>query len=236
MKINFDMKYNLLALFFSLNILSGYAQVTITITPQVQTVGVNPDSTEIRAKATFKNTSTVTKKFTWSRNVMNITTGWITQVCDSKGCWIPSVGTAPEQIELAPNATSNLDVYIRPEKKQGAATIEVKVFEVGNETNTVTGRYLFSTTTRAKETNVSNANIRIYPNPTIDYFQITEDDGIDKVVIYNIIGRQMRTYKVTDNGKYNVNDLPEGLYIIRLLASNGSTVKTIRLSRTRLKA
>jgi Secretion system C-terminal sorting domain len=100
----------------------------------------------------------------------------------------------------------------------------------------VTGRYLFSTTTRAKETNVSNANIRIYPNPTIDYFQITEDDGIDKVVIYNIIGRQMRTYKVTDNGKYNVNDLPEGLYIIRLLAANGATVKTIRLSRTRLKA
>jgi Secretion system C-terminal sorting domain len=236
MKINFDMKHTLLALFFSLNILNSYTQVTITITPQVQTVGVNPDSMEIRAKATFKNTSTVTKKFTWTRNVMNISTGWTTQVCDSKGCWIPSVGTAPEQIELAPNATSNLDVYIRPEKKQGAATIEVKVFEVGNETNTVTGRYLFSTTTRAKETNINNANIRIYPNPTIDYFQLTEDDGIDKVVIYNIIGRQMRTYKVTDNGKYNVNDLPEGLYIIRLLAANGATVKTIRLSRSRLKA
>jgi hypothetical protein len=230
------MKYNLLALLFCLQILNGYTQVTITITPQVQNVSVNSDSIEIRAKATFKNTSTTTKKFTWKRSVLSLTAGWTTNVCDSKGCWVSSVDNAPEQIELAPNATSNLDVYIHPEKKQGAATVEVKVFEVGNETNTVTGRWLFSTTTRAKETNANTPTIRIYPNPTTDYFQITDDEGIDKVVIYNIIGRQMRTYKVTDNGKYNVNDLPEGLYIIRLLASNGSTIKTIRLSRTRLKA
>jgi Secretion system C-terminal sorting domain len=234
------MRYTLLFLLFCLEILSlplgGHAQSTITITPQVQNVNVISDSVEIRAKATIKNTSTTTKKFTWKRSVLSLTSGWTSNVCDSKGCWTSSVDIAPEIIELAPNATSNLDVYIHPEKKQGAATIEVKVFEVGNETNTVTGRWLFSTTTRAKEINTNNPNIRIYPNPTIDYFQITEDDGIDKVVIYNIIGRQMRTYKVTDNGKYNVNDLPEGLYIIRLLSANGATVKTIRLSRSRLKA
>jgi Secretion system C-terminal sorting domain len=230
------MRYTLLLLLFCLEILRGHAQSTITITPQVQNVNVNSDSIEIRAKATIKNTSTTTKKFTWKRSILSLTSGWATNVCDSKGCWVPSVDVAPEVIELAPNATSNMDVYIRPEKKAGAATVEVKVFEVGNETNTVTGRWLFSTTTKTREANANNTNIRIYPNPTIDYFQITEDDGIDKVVIYNIIGRQMRTYKVTDNGKYNVNDLPEGLYIIRLLAANGATVKTIRLSRTRLKA
>ena len=231
------MRYTLLVILFCFQILRGYAQSTITITPQVQpTASVVPDSFETKAKAIIKNTSNVTKKFTWTRNVLNISAGWVTVVCDNKSCWTPEIGAAPEQIELAPNGTSNMDVYVRPNKKSGAATIEIKVFEVGNETNTVTGRYLFSTTTRAKETNASNPNIRIYPNPTIDYFQITEDEGIDKVVIYNIIGRQMRTYKVTENGKYNVNDLPEGLYIIRLLAANGSTVKTIRLSRSRLKA
>jgi Secretion system C-terminal sorting domain len=234
------MRYTLLVILFCFQILSlplvGYAQVTISITPQVQTATVIPDSFEIKAKATIKNTSSVTKKFSWTRNVLSISPGWVTVVCDNKSCWTPGVNTSPEQIELAPNGTSNLDVYIRPDKKTGAATIEVKVVEVGNETNTVTGRYLFSTTTKAKETNSNSTNIKIYPNPTTDYFQLTDDDLIDKVVIYNIIGRQMRTYKVTENGKYNVNDLPEGLYIIRLLAANGSTIKTIRLSRSRLKA
>jgi hypothetical protein len=233
------MRYTLLAILFCLQILNlplGYAQATITITPQVQTASVAPDSFEIKAKATIKNTSGVTKKFTWTRNVLNISAGWTTVVCDNQSCWTPAVNTSPEQIELAPNGTSNLDVYIRPDKKQGAATIEVKVVEVGNDANTVTGRYLFSSTTRTRETNNNATNIRVYPNPTTEYFQLSDDDMIDKVVIYNIIGRQMRTYKVTDNGKYYVTDLPEGLYIIRLLASNGSTVKTIRLSKSRLKA
>jgi Secretion system C-terminal sorting domain len=230
------MRYTLLAILFCFQILRGYAQATITITPQVQTASVIPDSFEIKAKATIKNTSSVTKKFTWTRNVLNISAGWTTVVCDNKSCWTPAVNAAPEQIELAPNGTSNLDVYIRPDKKQGAATIEVKVVEVGNDANTVTGRYLFSSTTRTRETNNNATNIRVYPNPTTEYFQLSDDDMIDKVVIYNIIGRQMRTYKVTDNGKYYVTDLPEGLYIIRLLASNGSTVKTIRLSKSRLKA
>jgi Secretion system C-terminal sorting domain len=234
------MKYTLLVVLFCFQILSlplgGYAQTTITITPQVQTASVLTDSFETKAKATIKNTSNVTKKFTWTRNVLSISAGWTTVVCDNKSCWTAGVNTSPEQIELAPNGTSNLDVYIRPDKKTGAATIEVKVVEVGNETNTVTGRYLFSTTTKSRETNTNSTNIKIYPNPTTDYFQLSDDDLVDKVVIYNIIGRQMRTYKVTENGKYNVNDLPEGLYIIRLLASNGATVKTIRLSKSRLKA
>jgi Secretion system C-terminal sorting domain len=230
------MRYTLLAILFCFQILRGYAQSTITITPQVQTASVISDSFETKAKATIKNTSNLTKKFTWTRNVLNISAGWVTVVCDNKSCWTPAVNTSPEQIELAPNGTSNLDVYIRPDKKMGAATIEVKVVEVGNETNTVTGRYLFSTTTKTRETNINSTNIKVYPNPTTDYFQLSDDDLIDKVVIYNIIGRQMRTYKVTENGRYNVNDLPEGLYIIRLLASNGATIKTIRLSKSRLKA
>lgn len=230
------MKYILLVTLFSLQILRGYAQSTITITPQVQNVNVNVDSPEIRAKTIIRNTSNVTKKFTWTRSILSLTTGWATNVCDNQGCWIASVSTAPEQIELAPNGTSNMDVYINPNKKMGAATIEIKVVEIGNEANTVTGRYLFSTTTRTREATAGVSNVRIYPNPTTEYFQISEDEGIDKVVIYNIIGRQMRTYKASENTKYYVNDLPEGLYIIRLLSSNGSTVKTIRLSRSRLKA
>jgi hypothetical protein len=232
------MKYTLLALLFCLQILRGDAQVTITINPQTQpTVLVNPDSALVIAKATIKNTATTAKKFKWKRNVLNIASGWKSQICDNRACWSATLDTSIETIDLVPNGTSNLDVYITPNGKSGAATIEVKVTEVGNETNTVTGRYLFSSSaTKSKDINKNVSNLRIYPNPTTEYFQLSDDDIIDKVVIYNIIGRQMRAYKVSDNAKYYVNDLPDGLYIIRLQAANGSTVKTIRLSKSRLKA
>jgi Secretion system C-terminal sorting domain len=230
------MKYFLLFTLFFAALLRGGTQVTLTLSPDIVNAPVHPDTFEIRAKATLKNTSTVTKKFSWTRTIKNMTTGWACLVCDKNTCWASTVNTPLDQIELAAGATSNIDVYIRPDKKVGAAAVEVKIFEVGNEANTLTGKYNFSTTTRTKDLKDNANTLRIYPNPTIDYFQLTDNDAVEKVVIYNIIGRQMRSYKAVEGLKYSVNDLPDGLYIIRLLNSYGGTVKTVRLSKSRPKA
>ena len=132
-------------------LLRGSSQVTISITPQVLSSSVNPDSFEIRAKATIKNLSNVTKKFSWRRNIMSLTNGWLSLVCDKNQCWAAATNDPTDQIELTAGATSNLDVYIRPDRKMGSATIEIKVFEVGNEANnSVTGRLRFSTLSPVK--------------------------------------------------------------------------------------
>lgn len=230
------MKYTLLIVLFFTVILRGGTQVTITLTPDVVNATVLIDSFETRAKATLKNTSSTTKKFTWTRTIKSMTNEWACLVCDKNLCWASTINTPTDQIELAAGATSNLDVYIRPNKKAGSAAVEVKIIEVGNETNTLTGKYNFSTTTRTKDLRENGNTIRIYPNPTVEFFQITDNDTIEKVVIYNIIGRQMRTYKASEGMKYTVSDLPDGLYIIRLLNTNGATVKTVRLSKSRPKA
>ena len=65
---------------------------------------------------------------------------------------------------------------------------------------------------------------------------LDDSDVVEKVVIYNIIGRQVKSYKAMENLKYSVNDLPEGIYIIRLQNANGNTLKTIRLNKSRVKA
>lgn len=225
---------------FLTQILRGLSQnITITLTPQIVNANVSLDSFEVKAKAVFKNTSTSTKKFVWKRTIIAMTSGWQSLVCDSKACWAAAVNDAPEQIELAPNATSILDVYIRPNRIFGAATIEVKVYEVGNEANAVTGRYLFTTTTATKDVGKNNTGVKVYPNPATDYFSIQDEyDVVERVVVYNMIGRVMKNYMTTNNtsNRYTLNDLPEGLYIIRLLNSRGGTVKTIRLNKAKAKA
>lgn len=234
-------KIVLCCLLFSALILRGVSQnITVTLTPQIVNAGVPLDSFEVRAKATMKNTSTTTKKFVWRRTIIAMTSGWQSLVCDSQGCWASGVNDAPEQITLAAGATSNMDVYIRPNRIAGSATIEVKVFEFGNEANAVTGRYLFSSTTSTKDAAKSNASVKIYPNPATDYFSIQDDyDVVDKVIVYNMIGRVVKNYTVSNNNngaKYTLNDLPEGLYIIRLLNNKGATVKTLRLNKAKAKA
>ena len=233
-------KYVLCFLLFSVVILRGLSQnITITLTPQIVNAGVSLDSFEVKAKATMKNTSTTSKKFVWRRTIIAMTNGWQSLVCDAQACWASTVNDAPEQLILAAGATSNMDVYIRPNRIAGSATIEIKVFEFGNEANAVTGRYLFSSTTSTKDVAKNNASIKIYPNPATDYFSIQDDyEAVDRVIVYNMIGRAVKNYTVNNNNgnKYTLNDLPEGLYIIRLLNSRGATVKTIRLNKGRAKA
>jgi Secretion system C-terminal sorting domain len=219
-------------------ILRGYAQqVTLTLTPGIVSSSVNPDSFEVKGKSVLKNTASQTKRFVWQRNIINMTNGWQSLVCDVNQCWTSSVSVSPDTLILAPNGTSNLDVYIRPNHISGAATIELKVTEVGNSANTLTGRYLFSPTTSVRDYSKTSMGIRVFPNPTTDYFMVSDNsDIVEKVVIYNIIGRQMKSYKALDNFKYTVQDLPEGIYIIRLLNGSGNTIKTIRLNKSKSKA
>ena len=228
----------LVLLLISAQILRGLSQnVTITLTPQIVNAGVSIDSFEVRAKALFKNTSTTTKKFVWKRTIVAMTSGWQSLVCDAQGCWNSNVNDAPEQITVAPNSTSNIDAYIRPNRIAGSATIEIKVFEFGNEANAITGRYLFSTATSTKD-GKNSTGVKIYPNPATDYFSIQDDyDIVDRVVVYNMIGRAVKNYTTANsNNKFTLNDLPEGLYIIRLLNARGATVKTIRLNKAKAKA
>ena len=218
-------------------LLRGQSQVTLTLTPGIVNSSVHPDSFEIRGKATLRNTSNQTKRVVWQRNIISLPNGWQSLVCDINQCWTSGVNASPDTIILAANGTSNLDAYIRPNQISGSATIELKATEVGNAANTVTGRYLFTTTTNTREISKNNSSFKIYPNPTTDYFMLNNDgEVINRVVIYNIIGRQVRSYNVVDNYKYYVNDLPEGLYIVRLLNNSGNTIKTIRLNKSKVKA
>ncbi len=234
------MKQLLLVLLLSnIIILRGQAQtqVTLTLTPAIVSSSVNPDSFEVKGKSVLRNTSSQTKRFVWQRNILNMTNGWQALICDINQCWTSTVSVSPDTIVLAPNGASNLDVYIRPNRLSGAATIEVKVTEVGNANNTITGRYLFSPTTSLRDYSKSSTGIRVFPNPTVDYFMLSDNsDVVDRIVIYNIIGRQMKSYKALDNFKYTVNDLPEGIYIVRLLNKGGNTIKTIRLNKSKSKA
>ena len=232
------MKHFLLfILFANAFLLRGQTQVTLTIMPGIVNSSVHPDSFETRGKATLRNTSSQTKRVVWQRNIISLPNGWQSLVCDINQCWTSGVSASPDTIVLAANGTSNLDAYIRPNQISGSATIELKATEVGNAANTVTGRYLFTTTTNTREVSKNSNLLKIYPNPTTDYFMLNDDgDVISRIVIYNIIGRQVRSFNAVDNFKYSVNDLPEGIYIVRLLNNGGNTVRTIRLSKSKVKA
>ena len=208
------------------------AQRRLSVTPMVSIASFSADTFEVRTKITFKNITAVRRSYVWERSITAWTNGWISFVCDANNCWSSNDGKSPKNIDLLPGSTGTLEIVLRPNKQVGQAQIELKLHETGTNKNMQIVKLNFEAKQKVKE---ENLNFKIYPNPTSDYFML-EGDGIDKVVIYNIIGREVRSYKATEGTKFTVSDLPEGIYIIRLITAAGLPVKTIRLSRSKSKA
>lgn len=76
-----------------------------------------------------------------------------------------------------------------------------------------TGRLLLKT----DETTRLDAEITLYPNPTLDYFIIETDLDAYDLQIHNQYGRLLKTYHGIRDGKHiSVDDLSSGMYYIRI--------------------
>jgi len=74
--------------------------------------------------------------------------------------------------------------------------------------------------------------LSVYPNPAAEYFSITPDDRVRSIQVFNIVGKLVETFQVEyQSDKYYIDNIPNGLYLIRMLDKDSSVLKTIRLSK-----
>ncbi|MHB0756739.1 T9SS type A sorting domain-containing protein [Polaribacter sp. M15] len=65
------------------------------------------------------------------------------------------------------------------------------------------------------------------PNPANDFIKISSEENINKVEIYNLLGKLVFKQNMTANKQINIADLSDGVYIIK--ASNSKAVGTYKL-------
>lgn len=68
---------------------------------------------------------------------------------------------------------------------------------------------------------VVSSSVKIYPNPTKDYFSINSKK-INNVQLYSHDGKLVKEYSVSE--KYPVNGLAKGIYVIKIQLENGKTI------------
>lgn len=74
-------------------------------------------------------------------------------------------------------------------------------------------------------------DLQVFPNPATDYIGITRNDVVSTLMIYNLVGRQMKSFEAVDGDKYYVGDLPRGMYLIQLLDSDNQIITTQRVNK-----
>ena len=72
------------------------------------------------------------------------------------------------------------------------------------------------------EDNIKNIDLKFYPNPTTDYFNITSAAMIQSIKLYDVSGRLIRTSLVNDfETKQNVSNLTNGVYLLKIKTQKG---------------
>ena len=137
------------------------------------------------------------------------------------------------------NDHSLFDIGVRPKSTAGCGTYEIKVTTM-TDTSTVltTGVYTFKFNVDENcEQIVSSTNnfdkslVKIFPNPTTDYFTITDNSYVESIQIFNIVGKQMAAANFQNGDAINISSFPNGLYLVRMLDEYGDVLKTARLTK-----
>jgi len=88
-----------------------------------------------------------------------------------------------------------------------------------------------STYAMAGSTHQPTKKIKIFPNPTANYIGLSSDKGIGTIRILNLIGKEIRQFKVVEGQRYNVADLENGMYLIQLIGDENKIITTRRLRK-----
>jgi hypothetical protein len=74
--------------------------------------------------------------------------------------------------------------------------------------------------------------VKIYPNPATDFIALTDISNVKKITIYNLLGRQMKTFVCHNvDEKHYVGDLPRGMYLVQIISNKDKIIKTQRVNK-----
>lgn len=97
-------------------------------------------------------------------------------------------------------------------------------------THTVGGCNLYAASTSMTITNtlstpdVSETAFALYPNPTTGNLQIETPQTISTVIVYNLVGQRVKTFKMQTNQKsIDISSLQTGSYFVNVQSTTGNT-------------
>lgn len=215
-----------------------------TVTKVYNNQNLSDPALQLQQYAKVTNVTNQEIRLKWTRVIVDQPLDWDTQVCDNNACYIPIVSTnvdaavgLNQPVVLAPGASYEMGLYVVPNGVAGQGTFKL-IFALASSPNTVldTISYNISVNQTTSTNEIEVGNIRVFPNPASDYFELTNDEAIDRMMVYNLLGREVRSFRAQGVGQhYSLQGLPDGLYLIALLNDKKGVVKTVRLNKRSLR-
>ena len=227
----------LLYTFLFLAVFSSIAVGQISINPNSMAITMSEDGDHLYT-FTISNAGATDVKVWWKLvKGAGYPSAWSTQTCDSWTCYAPDLDECPSNKGnvIAANSTTTFTVHFYPNSVSGTSKMHMQLYSDKNFNNLIVetdpDANIIADKTLGVKSNTGSGDLKLFPNPADDYFTIKNDNGVSKVGIFNIVGKEIRSYRHSAGNSYDVSDLIRGVYIVRLMDAKSKTLKSIRLSK-----
>ena len=225
-----------LILYFFLMIVAVGVHAQLAINPDSMSVSASVDTTEFSANFEVTNNYSSTVSFWWKLiRDDDFPSEWEFQICDTNTCYFVGVDKCPKgnpNVMDSGVTNSNFSIKIKPKDVQGNTLTYFKIYSDSDCTNEIAQLPVyFSVGTVSTEKTVVEKDLAIFPNPTVNKFMVKNSSGLSSLEIYNVAGKKMKTFRVVPGKEYPVNELRDGLYLVRFIDKNNKVAKVVRLSK-----
>ncbi|NNF34481.1 MAG: T9SS type A sorting domain-containing protein [Saprospiraceae bacterium] len=228
------MKILLLNLLTIISTFAGAAQLSFS--PESIDIVGKPSDDIIIVPSALTNSGTEDVVFYWKvEKDAAFPSEWQTQICDFRLCYGEDVDFSSPELPntIKAGETMDMKVYLLPNGTEGESSLDLTLYsdtEFKDELITLkTASMSISNTTSIFSQ--EEKELIVYPNPTSDYFQVGNDTKVKKIVVYNIVGKEIKRFNHIPGRQHSVESLRNGLYLIRLFDGNGEIIKALRLSK-----
>lgn len=194
--------------------------------------------------ARIRNNSNHTLSLRWEIVVDEAPEGWRFSVCDQNTCYFTTNTTNVDLYDHLPNApiilgpgdTSKLELNVFPIGSAGSANVKINLYETANPRALVNSAcFYFTIEGMTPVTEIDKGRLRVYPNPVSDFLTLTKNTFVKQLWVSNVLGKRVKTFDTNFGSKYDVSDLPDGIYLVSMVDSSRKVVKTVRISKRAIR-
>jgi Secretion system C-terminal sorting domain len=85
---------------------------------------------------------------------------------------------------------------------------------------------------QAQQSNAVKPELSVYPNPAIDNISLQDNnDAVSQIVVFNLIGKKVKTFEHLKGEYHYVGDLPKGVYLVQLIDKSKRVLTTQKIDK-----
>jgi hypothetical protein len=140
-----------------------------------------------------------------------------------------SISIVPSDVldQVSDNCTANTNINLSLDQdtftSDGVYTVNLTAEDAQGNTVTVQAEVTVDNTLGIDEQNFAEV-VKLYPNPATSTVKIESKTTIDTVEIFDQLGRQVLT---TNSTTFNIQDLPSGLYFVKIKSAKNQVIKRL---------